>query len=57
MYGNRDMVESEYIPKNEDNNLPKMVYNAGMIIVYMMTLGEISENLDFLIDKQANLMN
>jgi hypothetical protein len=44
------MVENEYIPKNEDNNLPKMVYNAGMIIVYMMTLGEIQENLDFLID-------
>lgn len=41
MCGNRDIEKEKlFIPNEEsNNNLSKMVYNAGMIIVYMMTLG------------------
>lgn len=41
MSGNRDTdIEKLFVPNEEsNNNLSKMVYNAAMIVVYMMTLG------------------
>ncbi|CAD8208434.1 unnamed protein product [Paramecium octaurelia] len=59
MCGNRDIEKEKlYLPNEENNNnLSKMVYNAAMIVVYMMTLGQIETNKDYLIEHQARLMN
>lgn len=34
-----------------------MIYNAGMIIGYMMTLGDIEQNENYLELNEASLMN
>lgn len=54
LYGNRDMdKEKIFLPSDgeSNNNILKMVYNAGMIITYMVSLGDIENNKDYLIDK------
>lgn len=54
IYGNRDMdKEKIFLPNDGEssNNILKMVYNAGMIITYMVSLGDVENNKDYLIDK------